>query len=81
MRFKSSLGKYCFFLVQIKLIFTWKVSLELVLQMKVRMTHFYQALCGFCFWTGNNSVLDVLENMSEVLMIWRVDVAAAISWL
>ena len=49
MRFKSSLGKYCFFLVQIKLIFTWKVSLELVLQMKVRMTHFYQALCGFCF--------------------------------
>ena len=49
-QFEVLVRKTVLFLLQVKLIFTWKVSLELVLQMKLRMTHFYPAFCRFFFF-------------------------------
>lgn len=65
------------FLVQVKLIFTWKVSLELVLQMKLRMTHFYPAFSRFFFFNWERLCLGCARK-HDVLIIWRVHVAAPI---
>ena len=74
-QFEVLVRKTLLFLVQVKLIFTWKVSLELVLQMKLRMTHFYPAFCRVFFLTGNDSVLDMLGNMTCLLFggsMWQL---------
>ena len=63
--------------MQIKLIFTWKVSLELVLQMKFRMTRFYTAFRRFFFLNGERLCLGCARK-HDVLIILRVDVAAPI---
>lgn len=76
-QFEVLVRKTLLFLVQVKLIFTWKVSLELVLQMKLRMTHFYPAFCRFFFFNWERLCLGYARK-HDVLIIWRVHVAAPI---